>query len=264
MTEEKIYDLKLRYKKELRLVRIFVPAHDEGERMPVIYMSDGQNLFEEEKCTFGCWHVREAIREAMEKGIGKAVVVGIYNDKNRQRVSDLTPSTIGKIVYPNAAVKIMAKLFARPGGEDFDDFIVHTVMPIVETSFPVKTGRENTAFCGSSSGGLFSFFTALSNPDKYSYAGVFSPAFVMFSKDTLRSYVSSKLTEEMPELYMYCGKGDDKEMELYPGFETVCDVLEEVYPQGKYEIVVEEEGKHHEEAWEKGFKEFLAAFLRPA
>ena len=96
MTEEKIYDLKLRYKKELRLVRIFVPAHDEGERMPVIYMSDGQNLFEEEKCTFGCWHVREAVREAMEKGIGKAVVVGIYNDKNRQRVSDLTPSTIGK------------------------------------------------------------------------------------------------------------------------------------------------------------------------
>ena len=61
---------------------------------------------------------------------------------------------------------------------------------------------------------------------------------------------------------MYCGKGDDKEMELYPGFETVCDVLEEVYPQGKYEIVVEEEGKHHEEAWEKGFKEFLGAFLR--
>ena len=113
MTEEKIYDLKLRYKKELRLVRIFVPAHDEGERMPVIYMSDGQNLFEEEKCTFGCWHVREAVRDAKEKGIGSAVVVGIYNDKNRQRVNDLTPSTIGKFVFPNAAVKIMAKLIAR-------------------------------------------------------------------------------------------------------------------------------------------------------
>ena len=59
MTEEKIFDLYLPYPKmEDRLVRVYVPKHEDGEKLPVIYMTDGQNLFEEEKCRYGCWHIR--------------------------------------------------------------------------------------------------------------------------------------------------------------------------------------------------------------
>lgn len=261
MIGEKITNLTIPYLKGRKLVRVYVPEHEEGERFPVIYMTDGQSLFEEEKCPFGCWHVREAVRDEYARTGRAAVIVGIYNDNDRERVCDLTPATMGKIQYPNPLVRILSGLFARPHGERFDDFIIRTVVPCVEQAFPVKTGRENTAFCGSSSGGLFSFFAALSHPDIYGMAGVFSPAFIMFRPEELEKWVRSKLTGEMPFLSMYMGKGDDKERELYPGFEACCDILERCYPEGLYNKTVNEDAKHHEEAWEPMFRELLERLL---
>ena len=53
MIEESIHQLRLPYPgREDRLVRVFVPAHEEGETFPVIYMTDGQNLFDKESS--GC------------------------------------------------------------------------------------------------------------------------------------------------------------------------------------------------------------------
>ena len=261
MIDEKITDLMFPYLKRGRLVRVFVPAHEEGEKLPVIYMTDGQSLFEEEKCPYGCWHVREAVRDAIAKKGKSAIVVGIYNDNDRERADDLTPAAIGKIQYPNLLIKIMAKMFARPRGEIFDKFIISTVIPHVEQIFPVKTGRENTAFCGSSSGGLFSFFTALSHPDIFGFAGVFSPAFIMFRPEDIEKWVNSKLTGDMPFLSMYMGNGDDKEKELYPGFKACCDILERCYPDGQYKKTVNENAHHNEAAWEPMFCDLLNKML---
>ena len=261
MVGEKITDLMIPYLNGERLVRVFVPAHEEGERLPVIYMSDGQSLFEEEKCPFGCWHVREAVRDMLAKTGKSAIVAGIYNDNDRERVFDLTPAEVGKIQYPNLFIKIMAKLFGKPRGEMFDDFIINSVMPCVEQKFPVKTGRENTAFCGSSSGGLFSFFTALSHPEIYGFAGVFSPAFIMFKPEDLEKWIRSKLAGDMPFLSMYMGNGDDKEKELYPGFAECCDILERCYPQGQYKKTVNENALHNESAWEPLFRDLLEKML---
>ena len=49
MYPEKIFDMSLPYpEKGDKLVRVYVPEHEEGETFPVIYMTDGQNLFEAE------------------------------------------------------------------------------------------------------------------------------------------------------------------------------------------------------------------------
>lgn len=261
MTEEKITDLMLPYMGGERLVRVYVPAHEEGERLPVIYMSDGQSLFEEERCPFGCWHVREAVRDERKNSGKAAIIVGIFNDNDRERGNDLTPSTVAKLVYPTLLVKIMAKLFADPHAEKFDEFITDTVMPAVKRDFPVRPGRENTAFCGSSSGGLFSFFTTLSHPDVYSCAGVFSPAFLMFIPEDLEKWIRSKLVPDMPYLHMYCGNGDKTENDLYPAYLSTCDILDACYPKDKYKRQAKEEALHNESAWEPFFREFLHSFL---
>ena len=261
MIEEKITDLMIPYLEGKRLVRVFVPEHEEGDKFPVIYMTDGQSLFEEEKCPYGCWHIRETVRDTLARTGKSAIVVGIYNDNDRERADDLTPTTMGKIHYPNLLIQIIAKIFARPRAEKFDDFIIHTVIPHIEQTFPVKTGRENTAFCGSSSGGLFSFFTALSHPDIYGYAGVFSPAFIMFRQDGLEKWIKSKLVDEMTFLSMYMGNGDDKERELYPGFESCCEILERCYPDGQYKKTVNENAHHNEAAWEPMFRDLLEKML---
>ena len=51
-----------------KTVRVYVPEHDECEKLPVIYMTDGQNLFDldKESGQFGCWYTREAVKAERE------------------------------------------------------------------------------------------------------------------------------------------------------------------------------------------------------
>ena len=186
MIEEKLAVMLLPYRGADKTVRVFIPAHEEGETLPVVYMTDGQNLFDYNEGQFGCWYTREAVKEERKKSGKAAIIVGIHNDESPvQRAKELTPKSIGAIKFPDDMPEHVRKMMA-PEGEAFDDFVVNTVMPEIEKRFPVLTGRENTAFCGSSSGGLQAYYTVLSHPDKFCLAGVFSdglhPAVLSFRR----------------------------------------------------------------------------------
>lgn len=256
MTKSEIYKIDLPYpEKGDRLVRVFVPAHEEGERLPVIYMTDGQNLFDEESSGWGCWFTREAV-EAERSASGKAaIVVGIHND-NVWRDNELTPGSIGEVVSAEDMLN-----YTAPEGEIFDSFVMNVVKPYVEEHFPVKTGRENTAFCGSSSGGLQAFFTALSHPDDFCASGVFSPAFLLYTPDDIRRWVLSKLKDEMPYLYIYTGAGDELEQRIFQSTETTYDILQECYPPELLNEVILFDNRHNEKAWAEIFPDFLHTFL---
>ena len=251
-----LFDLFLPYpEKGDRRVRVYVPEREEGETFPVIYMTDGQNLFDEESSAWGCWFTREAV-EAERKNSGKAaVIVGIHND-NHWRDNELTPGSIGELVDTADMYD-----FTAPEGEIFDSFVTDVVKPYIEANFPVKKGRENTAFCGSSSGGLQSFFTALSNPDSFSAAGVFSPAFLLYSEDDMRRWILSKLSDNLPYLYIYTGAGDELEQRVFQSTEAVYDMLTECYPYDLLNEVILFENSHNEKAWAEIFPDFLHTFL---
>ena len=144
MIKEKIVDLHLPYPNEKnRLVRVYIPEHEENQTLPVIYMTDGQNLFEEENCKYGCWHIREAVREEFKNTGKSAVIVGIYNDNPKKRGKELTPKSIGKFQYPNLMSKIMVSLFLKPQGEVFNDFIINISH---KKFFPSFLNFKNTFF----------------------------------------------------------------------------------------------------------------------
>ena len=241
--------------KEDRRVRVYVPERKDGETFPVIYMTDGQNLFDEESSSWGCWFTREAV-EAERKVSGRAaVIVGIHND-NHWRDNELTPGSIGEVT----SAEDMAD-YSAPEGEIFDSFVMDVVKPYVEANFPVKKGRENTAFCGSSSGGLQSLFTALSHPESFSAAGVFSPAFLLYSDDDIRRWILSKLCDTLPYLYIYTGAGDELENRIFKSTEAVYDILTECYPYDLLNEVILFENSHNEKAWAEIFPDFLHTFL---
>ena len=240
-----------------RLLRVFVPEHEEGERLPVIYMSDGQNLFDKKTSTFGCWRTREAVKAERKLSGKAAVIVGIHCDPTRVgRCNELSPKAIGDPLYPPEDREQL-----RPEGEVYDGFLFDTVMPAVERDFPVLRGRENTAFCGSSMGGLFAFYTALSHPEVFCAAGVFSPAFLVYSLDDLSRWISSADRSDMPYLYIYSGAGDELERQIFESTESVYDVLLEHCPPDMLNEVVITDNKHHESAWEPVFRDFLHIFL---
>ena len=258
---EEIVTLTLPYSDQReKTVRVFIPEHEEGETFPVIYMSDGQNLFEEETTRFGSWLTREAVREEQSLNGRAAIIVGIHNDGSPlERNNDLTPRGVGRVtgfLRRNLA-------FRAPAGEEYDRFVTEVVKPEVESRFPVKTGRENTAFCGSSSGGLECFFIVMSHPELFSYGGVFSPAFDLYAKKDWRKWIEQAVRKdtEMPFLYIYTGRGDRTEKNMWKGEQAVVALLRECYPQELLREDLKPEARHNEEAWRPVFKEFLHLFL---
>ena len=103
MNIEQLVALQLPYREAgTKTVRVFVPEHGEGELLPVIYMTDGQNLFEDDRPRqFGCWYTREAVKEEREKSGKAAVIVGIHNDESPvQRAKEKKKKSIGTIKFP--------------------------------------------------------------------------------------------------------------------------------------------------------------------
>lgn len=256
MTEAKIVTFELPYPdRGNREIQVYVPAHEEGETFPVIYMTDGQNLFEPEKAAFGCWNIPQTMEEERAVSGKAAIVVGIKT-VDPWRPAEMTPLQIGEVQCPDEV-----RPFVKQEGEIFDEFVLNTLRPAVEERFPVKTGREHTAFCGSSAGGLMSFFAAMNHPDVYCAAGVFSPAFLIYRPEDLKQWILSKLRDDMPYLYFYCGGQSETEQQILPFMEMIYDFMTECYPATQLNEVILLEQTHHESAWGEIFKDFLHTFL---
>lgn len=261
MISESITELSLPYPdKNDRLVRVYVPAHEDGETLPVIYMTDGQNVLYDEYATFGCWHTPEAIAEERKENGQAAIIAAIHCAPNSvDRTNEMTPA-IGEIFFPPDMPEEIRSMM-QPQGEIFDSFIVNTVLPAVEKQFPVKTGRNNTAICGSSSGGLQAFFSAVSHPDTFCAAGVLSPAFSIFYPGSCFDWILSAVKDDMPYLYLYSGAGDPMEQQICQATDATYDFLLECYPAQKLNEVILPDAKHNEAAWKPIFKDFLHLFL---
>ncbi len=257
MIEAKIYTELLPYpNKGDRKIWIYVPEHNEDEKLPVVYMLDGQNLFDEFPTMFGSWGVTETVKNEQKSGAGGAVIVGIDNG-NVWRDCELTPDCIGEIQLR----ELLCENFT-PEGEIFDNFMMNTVIPFVEAHYPVKTDRKNVAVCGSSSGGLMAFYAGVEHIEKFSIIGALSPAFLCYTQNDWRKYLTEKIKPDMPYLYIYTGGSDELEQMIFESVEMMYELLPETgYPYDMMNEVVLFENKHNESAWREIFKDFLHTFL---
>lgn len=239
-----------------RAVWVYVPEHNNGGKLPVIYMTDGQNLFERNPSPYGCWNIEKAVENEILQTGNACVIVGIDNG-NEWRDNELTPASIGKVIMPESMDN-----FTKPEGEVFDDFLMNTVIPFVEKNFPVRTDKRGRAVCGSSSGGLQAFFAGMEHSDIFSFVGAFSPAFLLYSRDSWCKYLMTKIREDMPYLYIYTGNGDELEEQIFESVEMMYDLLPEIfYPYDKMNEVILFENCHNEKAWAEVFPDFLHTFI---
>lgn len=133
---------------------------------PVLYMMDGQNLFQKPSSAPGEWRLDETA-QAMSAGglIEPFIAVGIPN-AGAARTEEYCPTMPGGVT-----------LFGKtPAGDDFVAWIAREVMPRVERAFRVRTGPENTAVGGSSAGGLIALHAGLRRPDLFGAVLAESPA----------------------------------------------------------------------------------------
>ena len=159
------------------MVRVWLPPDYDGwgeTRYPVLYLNDGQNLFEPTTAFAGVhWQVGEtASRLIAEEKIVPLIIVGIDNTgKNRAR--EYTP-------YRSIDPRVMG-----PQGKHYPDFLRREVMPLMEKYYSVAKGPENTGLGGSSLGGLIALYTQIAAPGVFGRLLIESPSLFVANRRVL-------------------------------------------------------------------------------
>lgn len=221
------------------------PSYRTSERRyPVVYMHDGQNLFDE-ATSFGAeWGVDQTLEAGAEQGL-EAIVVGIPN-MGEARLDEYSPWRDDKYE-------------AGGSGDPYLDFVVHTLKPVVDADFRTLPGREHTGIAGSSMGGLISLYAFFRHPETFGFAGVMSPA-LWFAGRRVYDYV-----EQAPFVpgKLYLDVGTQEGSEELQDVRRLRDILvRKGYEKGRnFLYVVEMGGAHNERAWARRLRKELHFLL---
>jgi predicted alpha/beta superfamily hydrolase len=159
-----------------RLVDVWVPpSMADGTRLPVIYMHDGQNLFDPASAYAGIdWGIDEAMLRVMDdRDIPGAIVVGVWNSEQRWR--DYAPHLPLETLRGTPEWEAMLK---RAGGTPQSDsylrFLVQELKPLIDAAYPTLPDRASTFVMGSSMGGLISLYAVEQYPEVFGGAACVS------------------------------------------------------------------------------------------
>ena len=202
------------------------------KKYPVIYMHDGQNLFDAKTSFAGEWN----IDEKLDSINAQVIVVGIENTE--KRTDELTP-------FVNA----------RHGGgkaNDYLDFIVNTLKPKIDATYRTKTNPRNTMMIGSSLGGMTSFYALLKFPHVFGKAGVFSPAF-WFNREELVDLL--KQTKKFDAKIYFLHGDNEGDPDMIPDLNQMEYLVNTKRCECKKlnKKVLVKGGQHNEKLWRDGF-----------
>ena len=146
-----------------RKIWIYLPPdyQSSSRRYPVMYMQDGQNLFDQATAFAGEWGVDETLTNLFNSGDPGIIIIGIDNGGS-ERLNEYSPW--------------FQQGLGGGQGDLYLDFMVNTLKPYVDQHFRTKADAANTGIMGSSMGGLISLYAGLKRPDVYGRVGVFSPS----------------------------------------------------------------------------------------
>jgi predicted alpha/beta superfamily hydrolase len=224
--------------KRTRRVLIYLPNDytlQTQKRYPVLYMHDGQNVFDVITSFAGEWGVDETLSAKQNTGDKGCIVVAIDHGGS-SRIDEYSP-------FNNPR-------YGGGQGAAYSDFIVHTLKPFIDSAYRTKPEREYTAIAGSSVGGLISFYAAVTYPQVFSKVGIFSPSF--WFSDSLYSYVKNQPKSGTVKFYFMSGTQESQDM--VPDMERMMDTLRtKGYLDAEMLLVPKEDGQHSEWFWNREF-----------
>ena len=206
---------------------------------PVIYMHDGQNLFDDKTSFVGEWKVDETLNE-IYKETGKGFIgIGIENGGG-ERTNEYTPWAHDKYGGGKGAVYI--------------DFIVKTLKPYVDKNYRTKPGQKHTGLMGSSLGGLISYYGGLKYPDVFGKIGALSTSF--WFSDKVYEFTKEKGNQKNLRLFLLVGGKEGGAMvpDMYKAEKML---LSTGFKKKNLTTKLNKEAKHNETFWSSEFKEVV-------
>ena len=226
--------------KEYRRISIYLPSDYEAskETYPVLYMHDGQNVFDASTAYNGEWKVDETLTKLEKEKNLKLIVVAIDNGESA-RTDEYTPWSNLK--------------HGGGDGEKYVDFLVNTLKLHVDEHYRTKPQREFTGIMGSSLGGLISMYAIMEHQNVFGRAGVFSPSF-WFSKQAYEQVEAKGNQFEDTKIYMIMGNKEGNDM--VKGIKKMTKTLKKTgFNSNQYQSTIHKDGTHSEWYWEREFEE---------
>lgn len=235
-----------------RDVIIYLPpgyGDEDWRRYPVLYLHDGQNLFDSATAFAGVeWGVDETAERLIRKGaLDPLIIVGIYNT-GEHRIDEYTPTVDAR---------------QKRGGkaDQYGQFIVEELKPFIDRRYRTMAGPEYTGLGGSSLGGLVTLYLGLRYPYVFSKLMVMSPS-VWWDNGFILRYAHALRAKPSTRIWLDIGSREGK---FTPGY--VRDLRDILVAQGwrleadlKFQEV--RGGQHNERAWARRVEPALK-FLFP-
>lgn len=246
-----LHELTSRIFGNTRLLRVWLPSDYDGWgtiRYPVLYLNDGQNLFDPETAFAGVhWQVGEtATRLVVEGKIPPLIIVGIDNTKIR--ACEYVP-------YRSRDPKVL-----KPKGKCYPEFLQTEVIPFITERYSVSRGPENTALGGSSLGGLITLYTQMAAPGIFGRLLIESPSLFVANRKILDE---CRRFRNWPAR-VYVGTGTREVGNAEKDERTVADVreLEAILRESglneqRLKVRIGEGATHSESAWAARLPEAL-------
>ena len=241
-----------RFLRNQRDVVVYTPpgyAHQTARRFPVLYLQDGQNLFDGATSFIPGqdWRVGQTADASINgRVVEPLIIVGTYNTK--ARVGEYTPTHVPKLGGGHA--------------DRYGKFLIEEVKPFVEREYRVLPGLRHTGIGGSSLGGLVSLYLGLKHSSIFGQIAALSPS-VWWNQLFIHHFVKAMKVARRPRIWLDIGTREGarivqeverfRELLLQKGWRLEQDL--------HYERV--EGAEHNELGWALRVRPFLQ-FLYPA
>jgi predicted alpha/beta superfamily hydrolase len=209
---------------------------DGDRRFPLLYMQDGQNLFDSETSFIkgNYWRLGETADALIKDGaIEPLIIVGIYNS-GVKRIDEYTP--------------VEDKRLGGGQADAYGRMLVEELKPFIEGQYRTQPGAENCGMGGSSLGGLVTLYLGLQYPEVFSRLAVMSPSVWWRSRTILRTVGA---LEKKPELRIWLDIGTKESTRAVPDARLLRDgLIKKGWELGEDLAYFEAEGgEHTESAW---------------
>jgi predicted alpha/beta superfamily hydrolase len=252
----RLHEFRSRIFRNTRFLRVWLPpgyedAENSARRYPILYLNDGQNLFEPATSFTGVeWQVDETADRLIREGaIAPMIIVGIDN-AGKARLREYMP-------YRSFSLQPM---MMRVEGRRYPDFLFKEVGPFMARNYRVANGPENTGLGGSSLGALIALYTAMVRPGGIGKLLIESPSLWASNRQIIRE---SRSVKKWPQrIYLGAGTAEtgnaDKDRSVVDDIRELNAILNRAgLNEDRLRLVIEDGGTHHESAWARRFPDAL-------
>jgi enterochelin esterase-like enzyme len=265
-----------------RDVAVWLPPGYEAsdDRYPVLYMHDGQNLFEDATANFGEWGVDEHLERLIAGGQVRApIVVGVWNTELRLR--EYIPGDLLAALPDDMRGEVQA-IYGGPALSDgYVRFLAEELKPFIDRTCRTLTGPADTMIAGSSMGGLISMYAVIKRPDVFSAAACLSthwplkvegleagPDLDAWRRRLVAAWtgvIAAGLPDPGAHRF-YFDRGDETLDGFYAGFQTEVDAAfrRKGYGPDRFTSLVFPGAQHNEASWSSRFDVPLNFLLSPS